>query len=333
MRRAAFASLGLTLLALISAGCGDTSPPAARMPIPVVTPLREPTDEPAPPAPTDTVVEATATTEAAASTPAAQETEAPTAEATAGTDGGGDGITYEEINEQHAKLTSAQWRAYVASLIGQPYADEGEVYNVRKEMYVIDNPRIEIQVDRDTGEEVVEVDEVSAFIDPNPDAARINKKQPIRVAGTIEAIECMVYCHPYLKDATYEIVGDLLPEKLPPKVDVFDYIFIQAKRRELTDLQWELYVEWVTGTKMTGEGYVYDVANRFIDENFDLQIGFEKPDAGYAPYNVTFEIPVDGADTLSKGDAVTFEGIIKEVEFCIIETCSVVLEQATYTKK
>ena len=28
-----------------------------------------------------------------------------------------------------------------------------------------------------------------------------------------------------------------------------------------------------------------------------------------------------------------FEGIVKEMEFCLIETCSAVLEQATYTKK
>jgi hypothetical protein len=322
MKRMQFTIVGLLFVGVLLSACGDALPAAT--PVPAATPTTvvkaQPTDTSEPPA-TEVGQEPTPRPEATSTT---------AVEPTMAQDTGG--ITYDEIQEQHEKLTDAQWPAYEATLVGQPYTDQGVIYDVQKETFVINNPRIQLDLNRDKDSEFIETYEVIAFISPEG-ADKLNKQQPVKVSGTIEKLECIVYCKPQLKDATYELMGDTLPEKQYPKVDNLEFPTLAEKRKELTELQWDLYVASIKGAKMSGDGFVYDVTKSFRNDNFDLKVGFEDPGEAFATYDVVFEIPAEGAAEISKGDQVAFEGMVKEIEYCIIETCNVVLENGTYTKK
>jgi hypothetical protein len=81
---------------------------------------------------------------------------------------------------------------------------------------------------------------------------------------------------------------------------------IEAKRKELTDLQWQTYAEEIVGEPIRFSGNVLEVR-----EDGRVQISDGK---GFLTVVILYGVPLDVAAGLNKDQAVEGEGTVREVD-------------------
>ena len=83
---------------------------------------------------------------------------------------------------------------------------------------------------------------------------------------------------------------------------------VQQKSETMTDLQFEDYGKWLSGTYVKWKGIVTDVKSQMFGSNFDVHINFDNNKQ--SSFDTKIEVSRSVAVKLNKGQVVVVEGTI-----------------------